>query len=71
MTNAWEAVYAHRKSSLEEALKAVERGSKVFLGTACAEPQYLVQGLIDRANSLRDVELLHFITLDSTLHQGR
>jgi len=63
MTKTWEAVYTHRKSSLERALKAVERGSKVFLGTACAEPQYLVQGLIDRADSLHDVELLHFVTL--------
>ncbi len=63
MTKAWKAVYTHRKSSLEHALKAVERGAKVFLGTACAEPQYLVQGLINRANSLHDVELLHFITL--------
>jgi acyl-CoA hydrolase len=35
----------------------------VFLGTACAEPQYLVQGLIDRADRLHDVQLLHFITL--------
>ncbi|MFZ7113152.1 MAG: GNAT family N-acetyltransferase [Desulfatiglandales bacterium] len=63
MTKAWEAIYAHRRCSLEDALKAVARGAKVFLGTACAEPQYLVQGLIDRANTLRDVQLLHFITL--------
>lgn len=63
MSRAWEAVYAYRKSSLEKALRAVERGAKVFLGTACAEPQYLVQGLIDRASTLHDVQILHFITL--------
>ncbi|MGD2126960.1 MAG: GNAT family N-acetyltransferase [Desulfobacteraceae bacterium] len=59
----WEAIYEKRKTTLEGALKAVKRGAKVFLGTACAEPQYLVQGLIDRANKLHDVQILHFVTL--------
>lgn len=59
----WDADYARKKTSLESALKAVKRGSKVFLGTACGEPGYLVQGLIDRASRLHDVQLLHFVTL--------
>jgi acyl-CoA hydrolase/GNAT superfamily N-acetyltransferase len=59
----WQAVYEERKRSLEEALRSVRRGAKVFLGTACAEPQHLVQGLIDRANRLHDVQILHFVTL--------
>jgi acyl-CoA hydrolase/L-amino acid N-acyltransferase YncA len=59
----WKAVYEERKAGLDEALKAVKRGNKVFLGTACAEPQYLVEGLIDRASRLHDVQILHFVTL--------
>jgi acyl-CoA hydrolase len=59
----WQAVYEESKRGLEEALRLVRRGAKVFLGTACAEPQYLVQGLIDRANRLHDVQILHFVTL--------
>lgn len=72
MLRRWESYYAQRKASLDRALKDVKRGSKVFLGTACAEPQYLVQGLIDRANILSDVQLLHFVTLgDAPYTQAR
>jgi acyl-CoA hydrolase/GNAT superfamily N-acetyltransferase len=63
MSGRWKNLYEHRKTSLETALSAVQRGSKVFLGTACAEPQYLVQGLMDRASNLHDVQILHFVTL--------
>ena len=61
----WRALYEARKTGLDEGLKAVKRGNKVFLGTACAEPQYLVEGLIDRASRLHDVQILHFVALGS------
>ncbi len=63
MLSRWEAYYTQRKVGLDRALGSVKRGAKVFLGTACAEPQYLVQGLLDRAHILSDVQLLHFVTL--------
>jgi acyl-CoA hydrolase len=44
---SWELTYVERRKNLEEALRAVKRGAKVFLGTAYGEPQYLVEGLID------------------------
>ena len=59
----WKAMYEERKTSLDDALKAVKRGNKVFLGTGCAEPQYLVEGLIERASRLHDVQILHFVAL--------
>ena len=65
MSTHWETFYAERKTTLEKALQVVKRGSRVFLGTACAEPQYPVQGLIDQANNLSDVQILHFIALDN------
>lgn len=63
MPGNWDTLYEQRRTTLETALGAVKRGSKVFLGTACAEPQFLVQGLIDRADRLHDVQILHFVTL--------
>ncbi|MFO7460484.1 MAG: GNAT family N-acetyltransferase [Desulfatiglandales bacterium] len=59
----WKSLYQERKATLEDALGKVKRGHKVFLSTACAEPQYLVQGLIDRASRLHDVQILHFLAL--------
>ena len=63
VSQSWKKVYEERKTNLEAALGTVKRGAKIFLGTACAEPQYLVQGLVDRANRLHDVQILHFVTL--------
>ena len=63
MSKHWETLYAERETTLEKALQVVKRGSRVFLGTACAKPQYLVQGLIDRADNLSDVQILPFIAL--------
>jgi acyl-CoA hydrolase/GNAT superfamily N-acetyltransferase len=63
LTTGWRGEYTRRTVSLDRALQAVKRGAKIFFGTACAEPQYLVQGLIDRADQLHDVEIMHFITL--------
>jgi|Deesub1362A_J573_1020465.scaffolds.fasta_scaffold00060_51 acyl-CoA hydrolase/GNAT superfamily N-acetyltransferase len=60
---SWRRTYEKRRVSLSRALERVKRGSKVFLGTACAEPQCLVQALIDAADRLHDVQILHFITL--------
>jgi acyl-CoA hydrolase/RimJ/RimL family protein N-acetyltransferase len=55
----------------KRALKAVKRGQRVFVGTACAEPEALVQALLDRAEDLHDVEILHFLTLGEANYTER
>ncbi len=63
MQGRWKEIYEERRVSLEQAISTVRRGAKVFLGTACGEPQYLVKGLMDMADRLSDVQILHFVTL--------
>ncbi|KMY68436.1 hypothetical protein AAU61_01785 [Desulfocarbo indianensis] len=60
---AWRDIYERRRVSARKALKAVRRGQRVFVGSACAEPRALVKALLDRADDLHDVEILHFVTL--------
>ncbi|MFZ5586000.1 MAG: GNAT family N-acetyltransferase [Thermodesulfobacteriota bacterium] len=60
---AWKDIYEARKTTAARALKAVRRGARVFVGTACAEPRALVKALLKRADDLHDVEILHFVTL--------
>ena len=62
-TNRWKHIYAEKKVGLDQALGSVRRGAKVLLGTACAEPQYLVQGLLDSADRLHDVQIMHYLAL--------
>jgi len=41
-------VYAGRQKSVEEALKPIQSGWRVLVGSGAAEPQFLVRGLVRR-----------------------
>jgi acyl-CoA hydrolase/RimJ/RimL family protein N-acetyltransferase len=51
----------------QEIFKRVHRGNRIFIGTACAEPQFLVQSLVDYAESYPkaffDAEVIQVWTL--------
>jgi acyl-CoA hydrolase/GNAT superfamily N-acetyltransferase len=62
MTASWKERFAARTVSAEQALAGVKRGSRVFVGSGCAEPVLLVQALADRTD-VADVEVLHIMTV--------
>lgn len=47
----------------EEALKNIGRGERVFVGSGAAEPQHLVENLVDLAGQFYDTEIFHIQTL--------
>ena len=51
----------------EEVFSRIHRGDRIFISTACGEPQYLVRALIDFVEShpkaFFDAEVLHVWTL--------
>jgi len=55
--------YDEKKYRLEEALGFIKTGDHIFIGSACGEPQYLVKGLVEKADHLADNEILHVHTL--------
>jgi len=55
--------YDEKKVGLEEALSYIKTGDHIFVGSACGEPQYLVNGLVEKAKHLADNEILHVHTL--------
>lgn len=59
----WGKLYRIRTMEAPRALRAVKRGHRVFVGTACAEPRALLLALMEEADELHDVEILHFVTL--------
>jgi len=54
--------YGDKRMSLKEALSLIKTGDHIFIGSACGEPQYLVKGLVEKAD-LADNEILHVHTL--------
>ena len=55
--------YQRMVASAEQALAQIRPGQRVFVGTGCGQPQALVDALLNRADELEDVEIVHLVTL--------
>ena len=55
--------YGTRRVSAAQALKAVQSGARVWIQSGCGTPATLVDALVARAAELRDVEIVHMMTL--------
>ena len=61
--NSWETHYTSKLQSAEEALCAVQSCMRVYIQPGCAEPETLVEALLKRAPFVRNVEVVHLLTL--------
>ena len=59
--------YTDKFASLNDIFKHIHRGDRIFIGTACGEPQYLVQALSDYVDknpkAFFDTEVFHVWTM--------
>lgn len=62
MTN-WQDKYSQKTMSPQAALQMVKSGDRVVIGHACGEPQILVEALVEQANRLRNVEIVHMVAM--------
>jgi 4-hydroxybutyrate CoA-transferase len=60
---SWIDEYKKKLMTAEEALSAVQSGMRVYIQPGCAEPETLVGALIHRAPYVRNVEVVHLLTL--------
>ncbi|MCG3198039.1 MAG: GNAT family N-acetyltransferase [Candidatus Omnitrophica bacterium] len=58
----WREEFAELVVTAEEAVKQIQPGQRVFIGTGCAQPQTLVHALAARSSSLADTEIVHLLT---------
>ena len=58
----WQSHYAEMLATPNEALKSVEPGQRVFVGTGCGQPLELVRALTARSRDLVDLEIMHLLT---------
>lgn len=59
----WSEEYKRKRMSAALALKAVNSGARVWIQSGCGTPSVLVDALVARANELRNVEIVHMMTL--------
>ena len=60
---SWLDDYRMKVTSAQQALVCVQSHTRVYIQPGCAEPEALVEALIGRAPHVRDVEIVHLLTL--------
>ena len=61
----WKDDYRSKQMSAEQALQAVRSEDRVWIQSGCGTPSVLVDALVANAPHLRDVEIVHMMTLGS------
>ena len=62
----WADNYLEKKQPLEAAIKTIQPGQRVFIGSACGEPQALVRALSEKARMLSGIEVVRLMSLETT-----
>lgn len=58
----WQEEYRRKLMPARDAVRCVESGMRVHIHPGCAEPQVLINALMERAPHVRDVEIVHIMT---------
>src|SRR6202162_2067363 len=59
----WESEYLPKLQTADAAMLFIKSGMRVYIQPGCAEPETLVEALIRRAPEVRDVEIVHMMTM--------
>jgi acyl-CoA hydrolase len=63
MSSKWREVHANKIVPAAEAVHKIRAGDRVFIGSACGEPQELVRAMAQYGDHLADTEVVHVLTL--------
>ncbi len=64
----WQERFRDKLVPAKTALRHVQPGHRVFIGTGCGEPQSLVRALVECAGNIPDTEIIHTLTLGVAPH---
>ena len=59
----WREKWKDKEISVEDAIKKIIPGNRVFIDSGCSEPQLLTSELIKHSEKFIDIEILHFLTI--------
>jgi len=60
---AWQDLFREKVTDTRRAFRKLRRGQRIFIGSGCGEPQYLVRALEEQLPKLADLEILHILSL--------
>lgn len=59
----WQEQFRRKSVSPEEAMQCIQSGMRVYIHPGCAEPEALVEALMARGPLVKNVEIVHILTL--------
>ena len=62
----WADSYVEKKRSAAEAIEFIRPGQRVFIGSACGEPQELVRALSEASGKLTGLEIVRLMSQETT-----
>ncbi len=66
LSSYWADDYVLKKMSVEKAISLIHSGQRIFIGSYCGEPQYLVKGLAESAQRFTDLEIIRLMSREIT-----
>ena len=62
----WADNYIEKQLNAEEAIQRIRSGQRVFIGSACGEPQTLVRALVDHSKGFTGLEIVRMMSRESS-----
>jgi acyl-CoA hydrolase/RimJ/RimL family protein N-acetyltransferase len=62
----WADGYLEKRRDAEAAIRMIKSGQRVFIGSACGEPQALVRTLVDKAHWFTGLEVVRMMSRESS-----
>lgn len=59
----WQEKYKDKISDAAFAIKSIKPGNSIFIGTGCAQPQHLVNALVEYSSHIYDAHIVHLLTV--------
>jgi acyl-CoA hydrolase/RimJ/RimL family protein N-acetyltransferase len=59
----WKSRFADKITTAAAAMKLVKSGYNIFIGTGCAQPQHLVNALVEYSAGITDAHIIHLLTM--------
>jgi acyl-CoA hydrolase/GNAT superfamily N-acetyltransferase len=66
MSGPMEKMYGKKRRDIDDIVKLIKAGSRIFIGSGAAEPQLLIKMLIEKGRFIADHETINLIELGTT-----
>ena len=59
----WKEKYKNKIGTAASAMNLIKPGNRIFIGTGCAQPQHLVNALVEHSSHIYDAHIVHLLTM--------